>query len=136
MNWLNEMLQNDPDPTETREWIDSIQAVIDNEGALRAHQLLEGMVELTRRALSERGIRDYSPYMYKQGMFDRVFGGLKQPLETVWQSFIDGRVERARGLDVPAEFDAFIAASWLRDDMNTLDPSIWRFDGTRLEIEG
>jgi len=50
MNWLNDMLQSDPDPQETREWIDSMQAVIDRNGALRAHQLLEGMVEVTRRA--------------------------------------------------------------------------------------
>src|SRR6478672_5638849 len=50
MNWLNEMLQNDPDPAESREWIESIKAVIDADGAGRAHQLLEGMVELTRRA--------------------------------------------------------------------------------------
>jgi pyruvate dehydrogenase E1 component len=50
MNWLNDMLQSDPDPQETREWIDSMQAVIDKNGALRAHQLLEGMVEVTRRA--------------------------------------------------------------------------------------
>ena len=50
MNWLNEMLQNDPDPTESREWIESIKAVIDHDGVDRAHQLLEGMVELTRRA--------------------------------------------------------------------------------------
>jgi len=50
MNWLNEMLQSDPDPLETREWIDSMQAVIEKNGALRAHQLLEGMVEVTRRA--------------------------------------------------------------------------------------
>ena len=50
MNWLNEMLQNDPDPTETREWVESIKAVIDVQGPERAHQLLEGMVELTRRA--------------------------------------------------------------------------------------
>ena len=50
MNWLNEMLQNDPDPQETREWVDSIKAVIEAEGPLRAHQLLEGMVELTRRS--------------------------------------------------------------------------------------
>ena len=50
MNWLNELLQNDPDPTETREWIESIKAVLDHDGAPRAHQLLEGMVELTRRA--------------------------------------------------------------------------------------
>ena len=50
MSWLNELLQNDPDPTETREWIESLKAVIDADGAGRAHQLLEGMVELTRRA--------------------------------------------------------------------------------------
>jgi len=50
MNWLNELLQSDPDPAETREWIESIQAVIDAEGPLRAHQLLQGMVEMTRRS--------------------------------------------------------------------------------------
>ncbi|MCA1715123.1 MAG: pyruvate dehydrogenase E1 component, partial [Gammaproteobacteria bacterium] len=50
MNWLNELLQDDPDPVETREWIESIKAVIDADGAQRAHQLLEGMVELTRHA--------------------------------------------------------------------------------------
>lgn len=47
----------------------------------------------------------------------------------------DGRVERARGANVPAEFDRFIAASFLRDDMATLDPAIWRFDGSRLGID-
>ena len=50
MNWLNEMLQNDPDPQESREWVESLKAVIDHDGPGRAHQLLEGMVELTRRA--------------------------------------------------------------------------------------
>ena len=50
MSWLKELLQNDPDPTETREWVESLKAVIDADGPGRAHQLLEGMVELTRRA--------------------------------------------------------------------------------------
>ena len=50
MNWLNEMLQNDPDPRESREWIESLKAVIDHDGPQRAHQLLESMVEVTRRA--------------------------------------------------------------------------------------
>ncbi|RMH93201.1 pyruvate dehydrogenase (acetyl-transferring), homodimeric type [Lysobacter pythonis] len=50
MHWLNELLQNDPDPAETREWIESIKAVIDIQGSERAHQLLQNMVELTRRA--------------------------------------------------------------------------------------
>ncbi|MGY0561068.1 pyruvate dehydrogenase (acetyl-transferring), homodimeric type [Luteimonas sp. A277] len=50
MNWLNDVLENDPDPAETREWVESIKAVIDNDGPQRAHHLLENMVELTRRA--------------------------------------------------------------------------------------
>ena len=50
MNWLDQVLHNDPDPQESREWIESLKAVIDNDGPQRAHQLLEGMVELTRRA--------------------------------------------------------------------------------------
>ena len=50
MNWLNEVLQNDPDPVETREWIESLKAVIDRDGPERAHLLLENMVELTRRS--------------------------------------------------------------------------------------
>ena len=50
MNWLEQLLQDDPDPTETREWVESIKAVIDHQGPERAHQLLQGMVELTRRA--------------------------------------------------------------------------------------
>src|SRR5690606_28670639 len=50
MNWLNDVLENDPDPTETREWVESLKAVLDHDGPERAHQLLERMAELTRRA--------------------------------------------------------------------------------------
>jgi len=47
---ITDILHDDPDPTETREWIESVQAVIQHEGADRAHQLLENMVKVTRRA--------------------------------------------------------------------------------------
>jgi pyruvate dehydrogenase E1 component len=50
MNWLTDVLENDLDPTETREWMESLKAVLDTDGPERAHQLLESMVELTRRA--------------------------------------------------------------------------------------
>jgi pyruvate dehydrogenase E1 component len=50
MNWLNDVLDSDPNPEETREWIEALKAVIDHEGPERAHYLLENMVELTRRA--------------------------------------------------------------------------------------
>jgi pyruvate dehydrogenase E1 component len=38
------------EPRRNPEWIESLKAVIDAEGAERAHQLLEGMVGLTRRS--------------------------------------------------------------------------------------
>ena len=50
MSWINDVLANDHDPKETKEWLESLKAVLDHDGAERAHQLLERMVELTRRA--------------------------------------------------------------------------------------
>jgi pyruvate dehydrogenase E1 component len=50
MTSATDLLSDDPDPGESREWIESIQAVLANEGPARAHQLLEGMVEVARRA--------------------------------------------------------------------------------------
>ncbi len=49
MNWLSDLLENDRDPNETREWMESLKAVLDHDGPERAHELLERMVELTRR---------------------------------------------------------------------------------------
>ncbi len=48
MNPLNDMPDNDA--TETREWLESLQAVTEREGTDRAHYLLERMVSQTRRA--------------------------------------------------------------------------------------
>jgi len=40
----------DVDGEETREWLEALAAVIDRDGAQRAHYLLERLVELTRRS--------------------------------------------------------------------------------------
>ena len=50
MNMLQDILNQDLDPTETQEWIDALNAVIGADGAERAHYLLERMVDATRRA--------------------------------------------------------------------------------------
>ncbi len=50
MNMLNDILNQDIDPTETREWMDSLDAVIQHDGTERAHFLLERMVDTTRRS--------------------------------------------------------------------------------------
>ena len=50
--------------------------------------------ELTRRALAERGIDDYKPYIYKQQMFDRAFFSFREPIETYWLTYLDGKMER------------------------------------------
>ncbi|GGI20566.1 pyruvate dehydrogenase (acetyl-transferring), homodimeric type [Oxalicibacterium faecigallinarum] len=40
---------NDPDVMETQEWLDALEAVIENEGPDRAHYLVERMIDLARR---------------------------------------------------------------------------------------
>ena len=40
---------NDPDAQETREWLDALEAVLENEGPERAHYLMERLVDLARR---------------------------------------------------------------------------------------
>ena len=50
MNILNDILNQDLDPVETREWTDALGAVINADGPERAHYLLERMVDATRRA--------------------------------------------------------------------------------------
>ena len=43
-------IDHDLDPEETREWLESLQAVIEREGPQRAHFLLEHLVDYTRRS--------------------------------------------------------------------------------------
>ena len=50
MDQLDDILDQDIDPTETREWVDSLDAVISHDGTERAHFLLERMVDTTRRS--------------------------------------------------------------------------------------
>ncbi|MDQ3617207.1 MAG: pyruvate dehydrogenase (acetyl-transferring), homodimeric type [Pseudomonadota bacterium] len=47
---IADLQHDDQDPTETREWVESVQAVIARDGTERAHQLIENVVEVTRRA--------------------------------------------------------------------------------------
>jgi pyruvate dehydrogenase E1 component len=50
MDQLDDIVHQDLDPTETQEWVDSLNAVINHDGTERAHYLLEKMVDSTRRA--------------------------------------------------------------------------------------
>ncbi len=49
-NIQNLHLAHDPDPDETREWLEALQAVIGSEGIERAHFLIENLVDEARRA--------------------------------------------------------------------------------------
>ena len=50
MTQTADQVQDDIDPLETQEWIDSLRAVIEREGPGRAHFLLEQLVDYTRRS--------------------------------------------------------------------------------------
>ena len=49
LDQLTAQAANDPDSLETREWLDALEAVIENEGPERAHYLMERLVDLARR---------------------------------------------------------------------------------------
>ncbi|THF64295.1 pyruvate dehydrogenase (acetyl-transferring), homodimeric type [Pseudothauera rhizosphaerae] len=44
----NVLLQADPDAQETQEWLEALAAVVENEGAQRAHYLIEKLIESAR----------------------------------------------------------------------------------------
>ncbi|MES2150658.1 MAG: pyruvate dehydrogenase (acetyl-transferring), homodimeric type [Pseudomonadota bacterium] len=49
LDQLTALTANDPDSLETKEWLEALEAVIENEGPDRAHYLMERMVDLARR---------------------------------------------------------------------------------------
>jgi pyruvate dehydrogenase E1 component len=49
LDQLTAQAANDPDTLETKEWLDALEAVIENEGTDRAHYLMERLVDLARR---------------------------------------------------------------------------------------
>jgi len=49
LDQLTAAAANDPDTLETQEWLEALEAVIENEGTDRAHYLMERMVDLARR---------------------------------------------------------------------------------------
>ena len=50
MDQLDDILNQDIDPVETKEWLDSLEAVRQHDGAERTHFLLQRMFETTRRS--------------------------------------------------------------------------------------
>ena len=47
---MNQKPTEDPDPQETREWLDALEAVLEREGIPRAHYLLEQLIDKARRS--------------------------------------------------------------------------------------
>ncbi|MBU1426325.1 MAG: pyruvate dehydrogenase (acetyl-transferring), homodimeric type [Gammaproteobacteria bacterium] len=56
-------LQPDNDPQETQEWLDSLQSVLEKEGAERAHFLLDQLIHQTRMAGDDVPISATTPYI-------------------------------------------------------------------------
>jgi pyruvate dehydrogenase E1 component len=53
----------DHDPIETQEWLDALQSVLDNEGAERAHYLLDQLIDHARLAGDDMPISANTPYL-------------------------------------------------------------------------
>ena len=54
---------NDPDELETKEWLDALEAVLDREGAERAHFLLEQLIEKARTSGAYIPFSPNTPYV-------------------------------------------------------------------------
>src|SRR5947199_5606125 len=57
------MQGRDTDPTETREWVDALEGVIEVEGAERAHYLLERVLDGARRKGAPVPYSANTPYL-------------------------------------------------------------------------
>lgn len=47
---MTDMMHPDVDPQETQEWLDALEAVLEEEGTERAHYILESLIEKARRS--------------------------------------------------------------------------------------
>jgi hypothetical protein len=54
--------------------------------------------EAVRQALAARGIV-YEPYLYKTGLFDRVFGRFRTPIETYWKAYVNNEISRDQAIN-------------------------------------
>jgi pyruvate dehydrogenase E1 component len=55
--------QSDYDPQETQEWVDSLKSVLENEGAERAHFLIDQLINHARLAGDDMPISATTPYL-------------------------------------------------------------------------
>lgn len=60
--------------------------------------------QATKERLADTGTRGYVPYLYAQGLIERGWRVYREPLETHWQSYMDGAV------DLPTAADRLIGA--------------------------
>ncbi|HEY5567497.1 MAG TPA: hypothetical protein VIM81_09665 [Gammaproteobacteria bacterium] len=45
--------------------------------------------------LAERGVANYEPYVYREGLFDRAWPQFREPLEAHWEPYLEGRIDMA-----------------------------------------
>src|ERR1700692_928230 len=64
----------DIDPLETREWVDSLDAVLEIEGPERAHYILEQLVDKARRSGA------YLPYSAQTAYITTIPPHLEEPM--------------------------------------------------------
>ena len=64
----------DIDPLETREWVDSLEAVLELEGPDRAHFILEQLVDKARRSGA------YLPYRAQTAYLNTIPPHLEEPM--------------------------------------------------------
>lgn len=49
--------------------------------------------QVTRERLASAGEGGYRPYLYEQGLIDRGWAPYREPLETHWQAYLEGKID-------------------------------------------
>ena len=112
---------DDIDPTETREWLESLAALVDRDGPERAHFILERLVELARRSgahlpfdLTTAYINTIPPHRQPAMPGD---GGLERRIRSIIRWNAMAMVVRAgrRGGELGGHIASFASAATLYD---------------------
>ncbi len=74
MSAIPHIAANDDDASETREWLDALEAVLEREGPERAHFLLEALIDKARREGA------HIPYSANTAYLNTIPPHLEEPL--------------------------------------------------------
>jgi len=118
---MSQINLNDIDPQETKEWIDALDAVLKEEGAQRAHFLLEKLIDKARRGGTYLPFNTTTAYVNTIEQKDEpIMPGnrdIEKKIESIirWNAAIMVQRASQKGLDLGGHIASFQSSATLYD---------------------